>query len=381
MKNYCLLLVLLTFALVPLQAQSSKPRTSMSIMKFKIKDKTVANEKRIYTQDGLKMYKEISLNNTSTKLNTIEINLLDKYDDVVVNKLHRQYFLFNELGHIGIANIYGEELIPPIEGDVRYFGMYMLFGEATDDFDTIDDEYTKLLSQNNSYDVGYSLGLHKAVVRNTVMTNEVEVVIPYGKYDIISIIPMSMQLKPRGFYVGKSSNNNILWGVCDENGNEIIECKYKSIYYDGSKFCGDNDRDMNYWNDYYAKQIGIKQELRNQRRQQWTSVLNSFGNTMLFVADNINNTDTSYHNSSNSSTNNIQSSEEKKSTDGYIARNTAYKAYESYANELSKMESGIIEYNDNQRREYQSKMKKIRQEWESKGYQFTKLNWENWTGK
>lgn len=376
-----LLLVLLTVVLVPLYAQSSKPRTSMSIMKFKTKDKKAANPKRIYTQDGLKMFKEISLNNTSTQLNTIELDLLSKYDDVVVNKLHRQYFLFNEFGHIGLANVYGEELIPPIEGNVRYFHMYILFGESTDDFDTIDDQYAKLLSENQSYDLGYSLGLHKAVARNTVTTNEVEIVIPYGKYDIISIIPMSPQLKPRGFYVGKSDNaGNILWGVCDESGHEIIECIYKSVYFDGKEFCGDNDRDMNYWNDYYAQQIGIKKELQNQRKQQWASVLNSVGNTMMLVANNIDKAEVPNNNSPNI-INNTQSKENNKSADGYIARNTAYKAYESYANELSKMASGIIEYNDNLRHEYQSKMRNIRQEWESKGYLFTKLDWETWTGK
>ena len=42
---------------------------------------------------------------------------------------------------------------------------------------------------------------------------------------------------------------------------------------------------------------------------------------------------------------------------------------------------GIVEYNDNLRREYQTKMKNIRLEWESKGYQFSKLDWETWTGK
>ena len=376
-----LLLVLLVIGMVPSHAQSSKPRTSLSIMKFKTKDKKVADEKRIYTQEGLNIYKEISLKNTSTELNTIEIDLLSRYHDVVVNKLHRQYFLFNESGHIGIANVYGKELIPPIEGNVRYFGMHLLFGESTDDFDTIDDQYMKLLSQNHSYDLGYSLGLHKAVARNTVATNEVEIVIPYGKYDVISIIPMSMQLNPRGFYVGKSDNTgNVLWGVCDENGHEIIECKYKSVYFDGNKFCGDNNRDMNYWNDYYAQLAGLKKELQNQRKQQWASVLNSFGNTMMVVANNIDNTPVPNHGSSNS-INNTQSKESNKSADGYIARNTAYKAYEGYANELSKMSSGIVEYNDNLRREYQTKMKNIRLEWESKGYQFSKLDWETWTGK
>ena len=91
-----LLLVLLVVGMVPSHAQSSKPRTSLSIMKFKTKDKKVADEKRIYTQEGLNIYKEISLKNTSTELNTIEIDLLSRYHDVVVNKLHRQYFLFNE---------------------------------------------------------------------------------------------------------------------------------------------------------------------------------------------------------------------------------------------------------------------------------------------
>lgn len=358
----------------PIFAQDSEPRTSMSIMKFKIKDKNAAKNKRIYTQDGLGIYKEISLNNTSTRLNLIEENLLAKYADVVVNKLHRQYFIFDENEHIGIANIYGKELVPPITGKVRYFGMYMLFGETTDDFELIDNEYTKLISKNSSYDVGFSLGLCKAVIKNT-KNNDLEVIIPYGRYDCISVIPKSIQLQPRGFYVGKiDGKGNVLWGACDENGKEIIECKYRSVYFDGNRFQGNENKDMSAWNDYYAQQIGLKQELQSQRKQKWAVALNSIGNSMIGMLE-------SDENSSNSSNSHVgKYSNEEKSVGGLNARNTAYKAYEGYANELSKMKFGITEYDDNLRKEYQSKMRDIRIKWENSGYQFTKLEWENWDG-
>ena len=45
-----------------------------------------------------------------------------------------------------------------------------------------------------------------------------------------------------------------------------------------------------------------------------------------------------------------------------------------------KMKYGIIEYDNSKRKEYQSKMKKIRIKWEKDGYQFTKLEWEDWIG-
>ena len=393
MKLKFIILCIISFLCIEtLNAQSSEPRSNNFRYK-KIKEYEVPDEERRIPRMN---FGEFSLKDYPDK-NLIEINLLEQYEDVRVNKINRQYYIFDSIGNIGLANADGEVLVPPIEGKVDFYDMLILLGEETDEFDIVTinqysgkkelNEIRDRAEMNKLKKTGYSLGLCKAVVKCETVTNKVNIAIPYNKYDYISVVPKSVS-NVWGFYVCIiDDSNNILWGYCDKDGNEIIPCEYRSIYYDGEVFRGDNTKDMLEWNDYYAEQLQIKQEIRRQRQLEWAEKLNSVGEMLLDVAemmpDNGSNTSTGSYGNNVSTTrsddkNITPKEEDEKDVSGMLNRNSDYKAYEGYADLIIKMQTGINEYNDDDRKDYQDKMKQIRMKWVNKGYEFTKLPQEDW---
>lgn len=63
------------------------------------------------------------------------------------------------------------------------------------------------------------------------------------------------------------------------------------------------------------------------------------------------------------------------------SKNIDSRTYANYDGMLSKMRTGIIEYNDSNRKEYQSKMRTLRQKWEQRGERFQHSKNEDWLGK
>lgn len=89
---------------------------------------------------------------------------------------------------------------------------------------------------------------------------------------------------------------------------------------------------------------------------------------------------------SRSSVDNKSSSIEKSSSAPYSisanqSKNTDSRTYANYDGMLSKMRYGNMEYDDSKRREYQSKMKALRQKWEQRGERFQHSENEDWIGK
>ncbi|MBP3289882.1 MAG: hypothetical protein J6L75_02820, partial [Alistipes sp.] len=278
-------------------------------------------------------------------------------------------------------------LVEPVNGKVRVvvgggYSNLHVFGEQTSDFD-IWNNMVQIMTNNANYDIAIPVGLFKGVAISTYPDGFKEV-IPSGKYDFISLVLRSktgLSNKKTGFYVYKQQKNGeLLCGFCDNEGNEIIPCKYKSIYFDGNDFVGDNTKTMLEWNEVYIKNMNIKKELAEQKRAEWAQVLNSFGNTMMSVASTMNGPTYAMYSESGSVSAKTSGKSNKKSASEMTSRNTAYKAYESYANELIKMANGQIAYSDSQRKKYQAEMKNIRTKWIKKGYEFTKLSWEDWSG-
>lgn len=245
-KNLFVLCIISFFCIGALNAQSSEPR-SKNFRYKKIKEYEIPDEeRRVFNVFG-----EFSLKNYPDK-NLIELNLLEQYEDVRVNKINREYYIFDSIGNIGLANVDGEVVVPPVEGNVRSDGTYIFLGEVTDDFERF---YPQFAANANNIVLGnieLSKGLFKAVAKREALVNKFHVIIPYDKYDYISLVPKlsSATLAIHGFCVGKiDKNNNILWGFCDEDGNEIIPCEYTGIFYDGETFTGDNTRKKFEWND------------------------------------------------------------------------------------------------------------------------------------
>lgn len=307
MRNLLISIFLFTFAM-PVMAQSDKPRNWSQITTMKVNGKYDKTQARIFTQKGLPHWKEISLKNyDSTHLNKIELALLDKYSDVVITRILKVYFTFNN-DSIGISSITGEELVPPIAGKIRWsIGNTYFVGDLTSDFDSL-TEYVDKQHTNSTYKVAYPCGLFKCVLKAS--PKGMQIVIPYGKYDFISAAPKNLGI--RGLYVCKiDDEGNALWGLCDKKGNEIIACEYKSIYFNGKSFIGDNDYSMEEIQSFYEEKVQLKQNLAQQHRQQWAAALNTFGQAALTIGQAMQRTgsssDVGKNNSANSGYDNASS--------------------------------------------------------------------------
>ena len=384
MKKFITLSLLLTIS-VSIFAQNNKEiRNWDPLVLSMIGKKCSKKENRIYNQKGYPKWKEYSLKAESPeKLTTIEQELLKQYEDVVITKFSHGYFLIED-DAIGVASKSGKTLVEPVHGKVRVvigggYSNLHVFGEKTSDFDIWNEMVTQM-TNNANYDIAIPIGLFKGVAMFTSHPAGFQEIIPSGKYDFISLVVRSktgLSNKRTGFYVYKQqANGELLCGYCDIDGKEIIPCKYRSIYFDGNSFIGDNTKTMLEWNEIYINKMNFKKDIAEQKRAQWASVLNATGNTINNIVGNTNNGQQQPFVNTKTPSNKSN----KKSAADLTSRNTAYKAYEGYANELIKMANGQISYNDNLRRQYQSEMKKIRTKWEHDGYQFTKLQWEDWKG-
>ena len=357
-----------------------KPRSVMAMNCFRNKEKTTGQQNQILP-NNLRILKEVNLNNTKNNLNDIELSLLNRYANVLVTG-HYCYFIKNELGYIGLASICGDELIAPVNNNVRFFSNgYLLFGESTNDFDDV-HKVLDVSEKNTFFDVGLSLGSCKGVVK--FEKGWPVVIIQEDRYDQIKTIPAARGLQIHGFIVCKidSINNDSLWGACDKYGKEILECKYKSVYYNGLTFKGDEHNTMDYWQKYYVNKIEQTKQEKDEKKRLLATTLNSFGNSIIQMAKTTepSNQNTTIPNHPGSQKKSNKTSQYQKDTSEKLGRDAEYKAYENYADLLMKMKYGIIEYNSSKRKEYQSIMKKIRTKWEKNGYQFTKLEWEDWDG-
>lgn len=295
MKNLLLLVCCVAFTF-PLSAQKEEKTRSWSALTFSmIGEKIPKAENRIYTQKGLPKWGEYSLKGEDVKrLNEIEKQLLEQYSDLIITKYSHAYFLLDDKA-IGLASKTGETLVEPVDGKVRisygagYTKQFYMFGEQTEDFDRWAN-IGQTQTNNSNYDIALPLGLFKAVAvwGGKVGTGDVKGVIPSGRYDFISLALRSggFSKKNNGFYVyKKNETGELLCGYCDADGVEIIPCKYKSVYYDGSNFVGDNTKTMLEWNDYYNQKMKLKKEEAEQRQQTWATVMNGVGQTLGVVVE------------------------------------------------------------------------------------------------
>lgn len=287
----CWLFVSLLF---PDALYAQKERNWSTLVFSSVGKKQKKKENLIYQQKP--KWGEFSLKaEKPKKLNEIELNLLQKYEDVRITKYSHAYFLINN-GAIGLASKSGEILVEPVAGKMRLatgagrLSEFYLFGEQTEDFDRLEASINTQ-ADNRNYDIAVPLGLFQAVVaRRTNMAGKVtyETVIPAGRYDYISFVKRTQTYfskKATGFFVYKrNEQGELLCGYCDAEGTEIIPCEYKSVYFDGEEFVGDNSRTMLEWNTYYAEKMRLKKEEVAQRNAVWGQALIGFGQGMHSIA-------------------------------------------------------------------------------------------------
>lgn len=204
-----------------------------------------------------------SSDNKGSDNNLIEISLLEQYENIQFDKINSCYYIYDSIGNAGIANANGEVLVSPMNGKMaisvsRNWDWYFMFGDETGEFERPVEFST---NANNIIigNIAITQGLFKTVVKRDSSHDEMNVIIQYDKYDYISIVLIANNFTSiEGFCVGRlDENNNVLWGFCDEDGNEIIPCEYTGIFYDGETFTGDNTKEKFEWNDnaFYAEYV------------------------------------------------------------------------------------------------------------------------------
>ncbi len=189
------------------------------------------------------------------ELNTIEKELLEKYDDVVIHSFYANwYFVFDSEGKIGLCDLNGIELVPPIEG---HFGFILNFFTLGQFEDPQSQEFINgtvhSIRTSTMVDKVVSFGSFQTIINKETM----EPIIPYGKYhDIRAFYNIGKATSRKRnkvaddvssgqalwYFVGRlNDEGTMLWGLCDDKGEEIIPVKYLGIRKVKGKFVGTYD--------------------------------------------------------------------------------------------------------------------------------------------
>ncbi len=227
--------------------------------------------------------KEIPLNLLSRELlNSTELDLLSKYPQVIVHQyIPHCYFAIDSVGQIGIFSLTGQEIVPPIEGYIRFGGPnHILVGDITNDW------YEKIYNVDILVS-GLGIGHFQAIIdRHTL-----KAIIPLGKYQDIQY---TIKGATSWYYVARLDDTGTLrWGVCDSEGTEVIPCEYLNVHKEGrkigfkhsgmsfgGKFVGSNDLTMSRQERLTENKI----ELARARKEKWARVLGTVGNTLVTTA-------------------------------------------------------------------------------------------------
>ncbi len=245
------------------------------------------------------LVKEVSLINLPfDDLTEVERSLLIIYKDVMVcSQYPTFYFIIDDDNRLGICDFNGNIVVPPVDG---YFAV-MLQNFNLGMTEPWGEEYKDKLLKSAMV-AGTKSALSFCSCQAVVNSSTLDSVIPYGKYDDI-----------RGFYyfkkkldvniwyfVGRMSDDGqVLWGVCDDNGNEVIPVKYKGIVCKKGKLTGTDDMTMSEcdalassnYDVQKAKEeaerelMEIRYELRKVRAERWNKFGKILGHGLLIATD------------------------------------------------------------------------------------------------
>ncbi len=227
--------------------------------------------------------KDVSLKKLdAASLNYIERNLLDRYADVILfSETPKCYYVTDETGGIGVCDLNGKEIVPPVKGHIRVCGGLhsIMIGDACEN-----DVWEKKVWYVVTKTPGTGAGHFQALLDRKTL----HPIIPYGKYHDI-------QLTYKGttswYYVARLDTTGTLrWGVCDKDGEEILPCEYLSVRKEGrkigiknngtsvgGKFVGSNDLTMNEVENMVENKISLAEE----RQRRLVNTFNSIGQAMI----------------------------------------------------------------------------------------------------
>lgn len=310
--------------------------------------------------------KQLSLKDVDRSLlNSIECDLIDEYLDVLVlNKYFKGgYLLVDDYFNIGYANYQGETIVEPTTGSIISLsldGSVIGFGNSA------------ISATGDSY-IAFGTGDFRSVLNTTTNTY----IIAPNRYDYIAafIYGGSAKSMYQHYLVGKKQDNGeLLFGLCNQNGEETTPCEYKSIIR-----LNIMKPDYNFSYTETAEQA-LQEEVA--RKQAITDLVLSIGNMTQNIIQNAipssanqNEQNEVINSSSNTSTQ--RKGDNKKPYDNPEGYQNAVRAYNNWENQLIRMETGVDVYDESNVKYIQQQMKGIRSKWEAKGYNFNKSSREN----
>lgn len=234
--KFLLSLTLSIFAILPISAQYRTEKDIKSMISHGIVNTPQVLNDTEHNWNILPLGKEVSLRKgfKGIKLTELEDTLLSIFDDVLINsKLPRCYFIVSD-GNIGICKLDGTIVVPPVSGKPRK--IYSIGGLRVGDTFPYDDFLDYIHAKLGSKARGIG-GCMAAVLNEKTL----EPIIPFGKYDLILF---TMRRVSAYYYVAKYDGEKYLWGMTNNNGEEIVPCLYRSIALKDGKFQGDDSEDM-----------------------------------------------------------------------------------------------------------------------------------------
>lgn len=127
----------------------------------------------------------------------------------------------------------------------------------------------------------------------------------------------------------------------------------------------------------FVAQVSAKKERREQRFNNAMAIMNTTANVLNATASVMpsgNSASTTYESSSASKSTKKKSNKRSSVSDAQNERNDR-RTYDNYVDQLSRMKTGLDQYNDSNRRNIQSKMKQLRAK-----HNFPKNELEDWNG-
>lgn len=379
--RFTLALAAMLLAIMPVIAQTRTESEIKKMCKLGTANSTHIINDTQHIWNLLPQGKEVSLRNPFSKdwqLNETEVALLEMFDDVLINsKLPICYFIMTD-GNFGICKLDGTIVIPPVSGLPRRMTApknRLFVGDVADY-----NDYTLYWQTRMGEKKQGSCGSISAILDAQTL----QPIIPYGKYDYIT-------MTTRGFsniyyYVAQELDGQYYWGVVDNDGNEILPCVYRSIKVENKEFVGDDTVDM------FSRLSYLKTKMqRFQRRWVITDseFYNRLGKSLLIIADGIIKLDASlresgfyddYSNVQASSSTLLQETTSKSKTKNdyspqydiseQMNYNNDKKAYARYDSMLAAYFAGNKSASPSEVKQWQTKMKQLRQKWEAKGKNF-----------
>lgn len=255
------------------EAAAQSPRTEKEVVQL---TKKYATKCKAYFFPPHKRIKELSLSDLpEEKLNDIEKELSNEYARVCVcNWIPVYYLVSDDEGRIGICDLNGVQYVAPLEGRLRCPTSNTIGIDRLGDKEW--EELTALVIKGAQMGKRVSVGMGSFCV--VLNRKKPEVVIPYGKYDDIMSVINGLSFS---FFVGKrGQSGEMLWGLCDETGEEKMACAYRSIAKEGGQFVGNHTLTM----DQQRELIENKLDIVRDRRERWAGTLNAVGGALVTTA-------------------------------------------------------------------------------------------------